>query len=217
MGPTNAPSSAPSTSNAPSSAPSIPIVAVAVGGAFGTGSASAGVSSTGGTGKSFGNGNSKGFSSSFARKPSGAEVMTDSIGRGNAQTDASVNVLDKIFASGYSNVQNSGYGASFSANGAYSNYNLDAVVKTLTAETTKEMPFFGLFSGGFGSIFATFAAPVVSTSDTSISREEASDAGTSDTEIIQEDSIAAGGSPYKPYQSKTYGSFGSYGSYGYSP
>jgi hypothetical protein len=242
LAPTSAPTSQAPTrgpTNAPTSAPSIPNVAVAIGGAFGTGWASAGVSSAGGTGKSFSNSNSRGFSSSFARKPSGAEVMTDSTGRGTAQTDASVNVVDETFTAGYSNVQNYGYGASISVNGDHSNYNLGAVVETLTAEPSKEMPFFGLFSGGFGAIIAILTSdpdastsdPDVTTSDTSISGEEASVAGTSDKEKVKkkaagvmveniEDESAPVASPFQSrYQSEggSYGSYGFYGSYRYSP
>jgi hypothetical protein len=189
-GPTSpAPTSGPTSP--PTSAPSIPNNGVAIGGAFGTGSASASVSSTGGRGGAFGRSENQGYSSSFAEKPSGAKAMTDSSGRGTAQTDASVNVVDQTLSSGYSNVQNSGYAASVSVTGDTINP-IDTVLEDLTAEFSKDVPFFGLF-GGFGAILVG-ADPDDSTSDTSISGEDASNGndGTSDTETIEVESATAG-------------------------
>jgi hypothetical protein len=114
--------------------------------------------------------------------------MTDSSGRGTAQTDASVNNGDQSTSSGYSNVQNSGYGASVSVTGDTINP-IDTVLEDLISETSKDIPFFGLF-GGFGAILVG-AAPDDSTSDTSISGEDAFDGSTSDKEIIEEESFGA--------------------------
>jgi hypothetical protein len=152
------------------------------------------VSSTGGSGSAFGNSDSKGYSSSYAEKPSGAKAMTDSSGSGTAQTDASVNTSDQSPSSAYSNVQNSGYGASISVTGD-TTIPLDTVLEDLTAETSKDVPFFGLFGGygGFGAILVS-ADPDDSTSDSSVSGEDASDGvsgenasdgSTSDTETIE--------------------------------
>jgi hypothetical protein len=187
---TSAPNGGPTSP--PTSAPSIPNNGVALGGAFGTASASASVYSTGGMGSAFGRSNTQGSSSSFAETPSGAKAMTDSSGRGTATTDASVNAVDQSPTSGYGNVQNSGYGASVSVTSdTIDPLELDAVLEDLTAETSKDVPFFELF-GGFGAIIAG-TVPDDSTSDTSISGEDASDGGTSDTELIEEESSATDG------------------------
>lgn len=188
--PTSAPTYGPT--NPPTSAPSIPNNGVAIGGAFGNGSASASVTSTGGRGSAYGKSDSQGVSSSFAEKPSGAKATTDSSGRGTAQTDASVNAGDQSPSSSYSNVQNSGYGASVSVTGDTINP-IDTVLEDLIAETSKDVPFYGLF-GGFGAILVG-ADPDDSTSDTdtSISGEDTSDGGTSGTEIIEEESSVTAG------------------------
>jgi hypothetical protein len=197
---------------------------IAIGGAFGNGFASANVVSTGGRGGAFGNADTKGSSSSNAEKPSGEKVMTDSYGRGPAEASASVNSVDETFSSGYGNVQNSGYGASVSVTGDTPN-SVDDVVEDLTAETSKDIPFFGIF-GGFGKILKG-GSPDESTSVTSIPEEDAS-GGTSDTEtvIVEGDSSETVGTaenteeegmPVASESRSPQSDGGYYGSFGASP
>lgn len=220
--PTSAPTSGPTTSP-PTSAPSIPNNGIAIGGAFGDSSASASVFSTGGRGGAFGRSETVGSSQSFAEKPSGAKANTESSGRGSAQTDASVDVVDQTPSSGYGNAQNSGYAASVSVTGDTLN-SIDTVVEDLTAEISKDIPFFGLF-GGFGAILVG-TDPDDSTSDSSVSGEDASDGGTSDTVTVEGDSNAAASTaenkddesiPVASVYQRSQSEGGYYGSFGASP
>jgi hypothetical protein len=136
---------------------------VALGGAFGNGFATASVSSTGDqVGFASGSGRTQGYSNSFVEKPSGDVTSeTESSGSGNALAKAKVTAADKNTTSSSSDVQNSGFGLSVSVTGddeTIDSFDLDSAVEALTAETSKDIPFFELFGGsgtfgGFGAIF----------------------------------------------------------------